>query len=152
MKKLALAAGGGFVLSGPAMAQTTTPPSPPNTQTPPSATMGSPGHLSQDQVKQVQQHLKSAGLYRGEVDGEIGPETKQAISQFQQQNGLNQTGTLDQQTLSAFNSQNSAGASAGASSSPGASSIGTSSSPGSQPSSTSTGAPLNPSTMPSTGR
>jgi peptidoglycan hydrolase-like protein with peptidoglycan-binding domain len=55
-------------------------------------------HLSQDQVKQVQQHLKSSGLYKGEVDGEIGPETKQAISQFQQQNGLNQTGALDQQT------------------------------------------------------
>jgi peptidoglycan hydrolase-like protein with peptidoglycan-binding domain len=144
MKKLALAAASVLALSGAAMAQTTTPPSTPSTQTPPSATMGSPGHLSQDQVKQVQQHLKSAGLYKGEVDGEIGPETKHAISQFQQQNGLNQTGTLDQQTISALNSsQNSAGSSAG-----------TSSSAGSQPSSTSTGtgAPLNPSQAPSTGR
>jgi peptidoglycan hydrolase-like protein with peptidoglycan-binding domain len=100
MKKLALAAASVLVLSGAAMAQTTTP-STSSSQMPSSATMPqgqASQHLSQDQVKQVQQHLKSSGLYKGEVDGEIGPETKQAISQFQQQNGLNQTGALDQQT------------------------------------------------------
>src|SRR5215472_17571268 len=52
-------------------------------------------HLSKTQAKQVQQHLKSAGLYKGTVDGEMGPEMKQAVSQFQQQNGLNQTGVVD---------------------------------------------------------
>src|ERR1043166_750691 len=143
MKKLALATASVLVLSGAAMAQTATP-STSTYQTPSSATMpqGVQGqasqHLSQDQVKQVQQHLKSSGLYKGDVDGEIGPETKQAISQFQQQNGLPQTGALDQHTLSALNSQNSAGSSVGTSSTPGSSSVSTSSTPGSQPSSTST--------------
>lgn len=60
-------------------------------------------HLSKTQAKQVQQELKSAGLYKGPVDGEMGPEMKQAISQFQQQNSLNQTGVVDQQTFAALN-------------------------------------------------
>ena len=59
-------------------------------------------HLSKTQAKQVQQQLKSAGLYKGTVDGEMGPEMKQAVSQFQQQNGLNQTGVVDQQTFAAL--------------------------------------------------
>ena len=69
-------------------------------------------HLSKTQAKQVQEELKSAGLYKGPVDGEMGPEMKQAISQFQQQKGLSQTGVVDQQTFAALskdqgsNSQN----------------------------------------------
>jgi peptidoglycan hydrolase-like protein with peptidoglycan-binding domain len=49
-------------------------------------------------VAQVQQELKSQGLYNGAIDGVIGPQTKTALSQFQQQNGLRQTATLDRQT------------------------------------------------------
>jgi peptidoglycan hydrolase-like protein with peptidoglycan-binding domain len=98
----------------------------PSAQTPSSATMsqGSQGqsaavNLSQTEIQQLQQQLKGAGLYRGSVDGEMGPETKQAISQFQQQHGLNQTGVVDQQTLSALsNNQSGAGSSMGASGSP----------------------------------
>jgi peptidoglycan hydrolase-like protein with peptidoglycan-binding domain len=69
-------------------------------------------HLSKTQAKQVQEELKSAGLYKGPVDGEMGPEMKQAISQFQQQKGLSRTGVVDQQTFAALgkdqgsNSQN----------------------------------------------
>lgn len=62
--------------------------------------------LSRNQIKQVQQQLKSAGLYKGKVDGKMGRETKQAVSAFQQQNGINQSGTLDQQTLAALNNGN----------------------------------------------
>src|SRR5205085_2791085 len=105
-----------------------------SSQMPSSSTMSqgsqaqsAPVNLSESQIKQVQQQLKGAGLYRGSVDGEMGPETKQAISQFQQQHGLNQTGVLDQQTLSALSSnQGGAGSSMGTSGSPpsGASSAG----------------------------
>jgi peptidoglycan hydrolase-like protein with peptidoglycan-binding domain len=78
---------------------------------------------SESQIKQVQEQLKANGLYKGEVDGKMGPETKQAISQFQQQNGLQQSGSLDQQTLSALsNNQNTSGSGTGAN--PGRSSSG----------------------------
>src|SRR3954468_16600820 len=93
------------------------------TQTPYSATMsqgpqgqGAAVNLSESQIEQIQQQLKGAGLYRGSVDGEMGPETKQAISQFQQQHGLNQTGVVDQQTMSALSTnQGGAGSSMGTS-------------------------------------
>jgi peptidoglycan hydrolase-like protein with peptidoglycan-binding domain len=55
--------------------------------------------LSQNQVRQAQQQLRDQGLYHGSIDGIVGRETKQAIEQFQKNNGLNQTATLDQQTM-----------------------------------------------------
>ncbi len=61
-----------------------------------------PEHLSQAQLKQVQQKLKDQGLYKGEIDGQMGPNTKQAVEQFQQKNDLQATGRLDQQTLAAL--------------------------------------------------
>jgi hypothetical protein len=36
-------------------------------------------HRSKNGAKQVQQQLKSAGTYKGTVDGEMGPEMKQAF-------------------------------------------------------------------------
>jgi peptidoglycan hydrolase-like protein with peptidoglycan-binding domain len=80
------------------------------TQTPRSATMPpqstqsqtSPVAPSETQVKQAQQQLKSAGLYKGSVDGKLGSDTQQAIEQFQQKHGLTVTGTLDEQTMSAL--------------------------------------------------
>lgn len=50
------------------------------------------------EVKEVQQKLKSENLYKGNVDGIIGPETQQALKQFQKKNNLQQTGRLDDQT------------------------------------------------------
>jgi peptidoglycan hydrolase-like protein with peptidoglycan-binding domain len=61
-----------------------------------------PVRVSRQQVKQVQQKLKTAGLYKGGIDGVMGPETRQAIMQFQKQNGLRNTGSLNQQTLAAL--------------------------------------------------
>src|ERR1051325_6761919 len=96
-------------------------------------------NLSESQIKQVQQQLKNAGLYRGSVDGEMGPETKQAVSQFQQQHGLGQTGVVDQQTLSALSTnQSGAGSTMG--------------SPGAQPSGAGSAGTLNQPTAPATTR
>jgi peptidoglycan hydrolase-like protein with peptidoglycan-binding domain len=55
--------------------------------------------VPESQVKQAQQQLKSAGLYKGAVDGKMGTDTQQAIEQFQEKHGLPATGTLDQQTM-----------------------------------------------------
>jgi peptidoglycan hydrolase-like protein with peptidoglycan-binding domain len=59
----------------------------------------SSSNASQSDVMRAQQALKDKGLYNGQVDGKIGPETRTAISQFQRQNGLKQSAQLDQQTL-----------------------------------------------------
>jgi len=56
-----------------------------STYTPPSA-------------QDIQQALKNAGLYKGSVDGKIGPGTKRAITEFQQQNGLTADGKVGKKT------------------------------------------------------
>ena len=42
------------------------------------------------------------GFYNGSLDGVIGPQTKQAVLEFQESNGLKRTATLDQQTADAL--------------------------------------------------
>jgi peptidoglycan hydrolase-like protein with peptidoglycan-binding domain len=72
-----------------------------------SATMGGQAqNSSMDQgaqsprdIRQAQEQLKQQGLYKGRVDGKMGRETAEAISKFQQQNGLPQNSQLDQQTM-----------------------------------------------------
>jgi len=83
----------------------TTAPASPSTGTPPASTAQplTQGQMSQQQahpanIQQAQQKLKSQGLYNGAIDGVNGPEMRAALLQFQQRNGLPQTGTLDQQT------------------------------------------------------
>ena len=39
-------------------------------------------------TEQIQQALQGAGLYSGKIDGDLGPRTKKAIRDFQEQNGL----------------------------------------------------------------
>jgi peptidoglycan hydrolase-like protein with peptidoglycan-binding domain len=56
--------------------------------------------VSHSDVTQAQTALKEKGLYSGPIDGRIGPKTRQAISQFQRQNGLKQTAQLDSRTMS----------------------------------------------------
>ena len=78
-----------------------------HTQTPRSTAMPPQSTTSEtavpeSQVKQAQQQLKSAGLYKGTVDGKMGSDTQQAIEQFQQKHGLPATGTLDEQTMAAL--------------------------------------------------
>jgi peptidoglycan hydrolase-like protein with peptidoglycan-binding domain len=50
-------------------------------------------------IKQAQEQLRHQGFYHGRIDGVLGPETKQALQQFQQKNGLPVTATLDRQTM-----------------------------------------------------
>jgi peptidoglycan hydrolase-like protein with peptidoglycan-binding domain len=54
---------------------------------------------SKQEIQQAQEQLRDQGLYRGNIDGLLGPETKQALEQFQQKNGLRVTAALDQQTM-----------------------------------------------------
>jgi peptidoglycan hydrolase-like protein with peptidoglycan-binding domain len=55
--------------------------------------------LSQSQIEQAQQQLKSQGLYNGAIDGIVGPETQNALLQYQRGQGLPETAEFDQQTL-----------------------------------------------------
>jgi peptidoglycan hydrolase-like protein with peptidoglycan-binding domain len=102
--------------SGASSSSATTPATPGMSST---ATSESPA-----QVIQAQQALKQKGLYNGPVDGKVGPETRSAISQFQKQNGLQQTAQLDEQTLDNLqgsgtgNSSRMPGSSAGSKSNP----------------------------------
>ncbi len=57
------------------------------------------GGTSSEDIRQAQEALQDKGLYKGQVDGKWGPQTKQAVQQFQKQNGLKQTAQLDQPTL-----------------------------------------------------
>ncbi len=59
-------------------------------------------NLSQDEIRQVQQALDSKGFKAGRADGRLGPETKNALNEFQKKQGLEQTGTPDEQTLAAL--------------------------------------------------
>jgi len=53
-------------------------------------------------LREVQTALRQSGLYQGQIDGKWGPQTKRAVTAFQQRKNLPVTGTLDQQTLTAM--------------------------------------------------
>jgi hypothetical protein len=56
--------------------------------------------LPPDQViANVQETLQQQGYYQGEVDGLIGPLTRNAIADYQRDHGLYMTSTIDQPTL-----------------------------------------------------
>jgi len=48
--------------------------------------------------EQIQQALTNAGLYSGDIDGKIGPKSKTAIREFQEQNGLTADGKVGPKT------------------------------------------------------
>jgi len=58
--------------------------------------------LWKDDIRWAQLELRNMGLYAGSLDGIVGPETKQALDQFQRNKGLKQTATLDPRTLDAL--------------------------------------------------
>lgn len=51
-----------------------------------------------EQVRTAQKQLKEAGFDPGPIDGQLGRQTHQAIREYQKDNGLPQTGRLDEQT------------------------------------------------------
>ena len=50
-------------------------------------------------IADVQAELQMMGYYRGEVDGLLGPLTREALMAYQQDQGLTQTAMIDQPTL-----------------------------------------------------
>jgi peptidoglycan hydrolase-like protein with peptidoglycan-binding domain len=112
---LALAAG----MAGAAVAQNSATSTSPQTQPQQNATQMQPQPSSgqaqmpnnaNEQVRTAQQQLRTAGLYNGPVDGVMDPDTRAALARFQQQNGLQQTQSLDQQTLARLMSSQPGGA------------------------------------------
>jgi peptidoglycan hydrolase-like protein with peptidoglycan-binding domain len=63
---------------------------------------GQQSSMNQETIRDVQQKLQSQGYKVGQVDGRLGPSTKSALKQFQQDQGLPATGQLNQQTASAL--------------------------------------------------
>lgn len=49
-------------------------------------------------IEKAQQILKTKGLYKGDITGNIDPTTKNAIKAYQQEVGLNPTGHLNKDT------------------------------------------------------
>jgi peptidoglycan hydrolase-like protein with peptidoglycan-binding domain len=75
---------------------------PPAAQTSDSLTTGDA--LRKDDIRWAQVELRDKGLYKGSLDGVLGPETKRALGQFQKNNGLGRTASLDAQTWEALTS------------------------------------------------
>lgn len=51
------------------------------------------------EVEEIQRVLKERGLFKGEITGYYGEQTRQAVTKFQKQQGLRQTGIADETTL-----------------------------------------------------
>jgi len=61
-----------------------------------------------DRVTALQERLKTLGYYTGEVDGQFGSGTEEAVRLFQRQNGLDVDGIVGNQTLAAVMDENAA--------------------------------------------
>lgn len=71
--------------------------------------------LADPVVERVQASLKSQNFYVGDVDGLSGPATERAIRAFQEKNGLEATGKIDQPLLQHLGGEDTTGALAPAS-------------------------------------
>jgi peptidoglycan hydrolase-like protein with peptidoglycan-binding domain len=58
--------------------------------------------LSRDDIRVVQRVLIERGLLHGKADGVLGPKTREAISAFQRQQGIQETGSIDARTVSSL--------------------------------------------------
>lgn len=61
------------------------------------ASVKSPG---KPHAREIQQALKNAGFYQGAVDGKLGPQTRDAVKEFQRVHGLRDDGVVGRQTWS----------------------------------------------------
>ena len=59
-------------------------------------------NLSQDEIRQLQITLNQRGFNVGEPDGVLGARTRAALMQFQQREGLQRSGQINLQTMSAL--------------------------------------------------
>lgn len=96
-----------LALAGPALAQSAGSNGAMGTSPSASHATEAPGAaMSASQVKEAQNALKAQGLYKGQVDGIMGPRTKAAITAFQKKEGLRQSASLDQETYNRLMSMN----------------------------------------------
>jgi len=65
----------------------------------------SPSMASDSTVQNAQNALNSQGYNPGSADGRMGPATRSAITKFQADHNLPQTGALDDPTLNALNAK-----------------------------------------------
>jgi cobalt/nickel transport protein len=65
--------------------------------------------LRKDNIRWAQVELRTRGLYRGSLDGVLGPQTKQALRLFQRDNGLSESASLDARTWEALTDETSIG-------------------------------------------
>jgi peptidoglycan hydrolase-like protein with peptidoglycan-binding domain len=59
-------------------------------------------YFRKDDIRWAQLELRYRGLYKGSLDGVLGPETRRALTQFQRNNGLYKTASIDVQTWEAL--------------------------------------------------
>jgi hypothetical protein len=64
---------------------------------------GSMASMSVEEIREVQMSLRRQG-FEVEIDGKLGPRTREALVQFQRKHGLQATGEIDSRTRSALNS------------------------------------------------
>jgi peptidoglycan hydrolase-like protein with peptidoglycan-binding domain len=57
-----------------------------------------PALMHQDNITQLQETLRDKGYYSGQVDGVLGPQTREGIRQYQKSENLPVTGHLDGET------------------------------------------------------
>ena len=57
-----------------------------------------PAHVSAKTVKQTQTELKQKGFYDAEIDGKLGPKTREGLRRYQKENGLSGDGRLTAET------------------------------------------------------
>ena len=74
-------------------------------QTQPGRAPGGMEASTPSDVRQIQQALKDKGFDVGPIDGQLGPKTEQALRSFQQAQGLQATGQVDQKTMAALGVQ-----------------------------------------------
>lgn len=68
----------------------------------PALSSGSQG----EKVEELQKRLQALGYYTGEIDGQFGPGTREAVVAFQKNNGLDADGLAGTETLGVLYSQN----------------------------------------------
>jgi peptidoglycan hydrolase-like protein with peptidoglycan-binding domain len=55
--------------------------------------------ITTENVKLIQERLKTEGVYAGPVDGELNAQTEAALRQYQQKQGIPVSGAADEATL-----------------------------------------------------
>lgn len=87
----------------------TQPPAAPSKQQTPAAGTSQQVTASADEIRRAEEALKAKGLNPGPIDGKMDSQTQEALREFQKQNNLTVTGSLDQQTAEKLGVKLSAG-------------------------------------------